>query len=252
MQYEYVFFVGAGHSGSTVISAILHAHPNISVSEEWKMAGKLLRQGHTVENIQKAMLHPSLGKKRTPLLDAVGNPQKTKGEIKILGDKTPWDLVSLIRRSDGGNIFKELEDKLESKVKIIIPIRDPYQHLPGYFNSRKHQRSLGSKDEVIRVFVRYLARVYDAANYASDHADCLVVANEDLIQMPVEVIEKIYRFLEVERSEDLSRKFQKVIYRIPDFKKYDFNVDWRGVILGDQVEERIINRFKSMERYSRK
>ena len=252
MPYEYVFFLGTGHSGSTILSAVLHSHPNISVSEEWKMAGKLLRRGETVEQIQHAMLNPSKGVRRTELLDALREPQKNKSEIKILGDKSPWDLVNLWRRFDGSDIFKELEDKLESKVKIIIPIRDPYQHLPGYFDSTKHLKNLGSKDEVKRVFIRLLARAYDAANYAVDHADCLVVANEDLIQTPVEVVEKIYTFLGVEGSDELMRKFQQVIYRIPDSKVYDFDVMWRGVLLKDQIEERIIDKFKPMERYSRK
>jgi len=251
MKYDYVFFVGTGHSGSTIISTILHAHPNISISEEWKMAGKLLRKVKTVKQIHRAMLNPSKGVRRTALLDSLGNPQNTKGEIKILGDKSPWDLVNVWRRSAGSNIFEELENMLEGKVKIIITIRDPYQHLPGYFNSKKHLRNLGSKDEVMRVFVRYLARAYDAASYAVDHADCLVVANEDLIQDPQEVVEKIYNFVGVKGADELISQLQEIIYRVPDSKEYDFDVKWKNVVLKDQVEERIINKFKPMERYSR-
>jgi hypothetical protein len=251
MDYSYVFFLGAGHSGSTIVSAILQSHPNTSISEEWSIVGKVLSGDLTVKEARSKMLNPSRGVRRTAILDSMGRLDSQKEEIKFLGDKSPWNVVSSWHRSKKIDIYKPLEDKLGGKVKIVITMRDPYLHLPGYFTSKKALRTTGVF-ELHRRYTRHLSKVYEAAAFAFDHVDCTVISNEDLIESPSENIHKLLDFLELPCATDWCRQVKSAIYSKPDKKVYDFSIDHRGRSLTDHVEDRIIAKFAPMKRYSRR
>ena len=258
MSYDYVFFMGGGHSGTTVLSAILQMHPEASISHEWNLVGKLLLRGFSVEEIRGMMLNPNKGVKRTEMIEKLEkmegwNDRDKGGEIRLLGDKSPWDIANTWNRRSKKDIFPELSERLEGKVRVVITIRDPYQHLPRYFNSNKYIKKYnGNRMLVRRKFLRYLAKTYEACDYASKHADCLVIANEDLIADPASTIIKLCDFVELPVDRTWRRMVQSIVHSQVKVTEYDYDIDHRGMSLVDHVEDRIISRFDPLKRWSRR
>jgi hypothetical protein len=257
MSYDYVFFAGGGHSGSTVLSAIIHLHPEASLSHEWNLVGKLLVRDFSVEEVRAMMLNPNNGVKRKEMLAKIRtmsgwNDRDSSGTVKLLGDKSPWDLVNTWNRRGKQDIFPELREKLGGSVKVIITIRDPYQHLPRYFTNKKHLEKFGTITKVRRRFLKYLAKTYEACDYMSKNADCLVIANEDFIAKPTENIVELCEFLKLPVDDDWLKKVQTLVHDKVKTVDYDYDVDHRGIPLVDHVEDRIIGRFEPLKRWSRR
>jgi hypothetical protein len=258
MSYDYVFFMGGGHSGSTVLSAILYLHPEASLCHEWNLVGKLLLRGYTVDQVREKMLNPNKGVKRSNM---ILKAQRLSGwkdldhsaKTRLLGDKSPWDIANTWNRRSKVDIFPELREKLDGNVKIIITVRDPYQHLPRYFKSKKYlDKYNGNTKEVIRKFLRYLAKTYEACDYAFKNAECLVIANEDLIAKPAKTIIQMCDFVDLPVDKEWRRLVQTLVHTEVKVTSYDYDADHRGMSLTDHVEERIIDRFEPLKRWSRR
>jgi hypothetical protein len=244
MKVSWCSFIGEGHSGSTILSAILHSHPNICIAHEQSSIDKVIRRAWKFDDIKSEVFAEGVGRnKRGQMLKSIG--MSPKKDICILGDKTPWDPVKTwFREGKNTDVFADFSDIISMPVKVLICVRDPYQHLPGWFTNKKRIKRWGGR--VRAKAIQGLAKTYEAIAFLEPKNDCLVVFNEDLISDPEAHMKSLCEFLGVPVYDSWLKSCSEVVYKKPN--KVDCVFSEEEI---QSIENRIIKRFEPLRRYSR-
>ena len=153
---KFVLFVGHGHSGHSIIGAILDAHPNVIMAHEYRVLEPCILGSSTPQIQYKRYLFNNLyrnsyysvqsgwrslvPRNKGYNLHIESQWQGTFSQLKVIGDKGGGKLsdtliVSLNRTTA---CFRLLKEKIQMPIVLFHVVRNPFDMLASYFaNKRK-------------------------------------------------------------------------------------------------------------------
>ena len=233
---KFVFFVGYGRSGHSIIASMMDAHPNMIIANEFYLFDKWARQVKSVRDRAKLFnelyrnsyksAHAKNGW-RTVQKDQKGYTLELAGawqgkfeQLQVIGDKTAGDtaIKGHLSPAKFKKMYKELQSTVQVPIQVIHIVRNPYDMIATvalYNASNKPEVKVKASKEhkfnrpgYLRNAARSIFAKADGVMQIinSCHPKLLEIHSEEFVQDPKEVIQQICRFLEVECSEDYLQK----------------------------------------------
>ena len=148
---KFVLFVGHAHSGHSIISAILDAHPNVIMAHEYRVLEPCVLGSSTPQIHSKRDLFNNLYRNsylsahsgwRSPLHTSKGYNlhiesqwQGTFSQLKVIGDKgggkLSGTLIGSVNRTTA--CFRLLKEKIQMSIVLFHVVRNPFDILATYF-----------------------------------------------------------------------------------------------------------------------
>ena len=152
---KFVLFVGHGHSGHSIIGAILDAHPNVIMAHEYRVLEPCVQGSSTPQIHSKRDLFNKLYRNsyysahtgwRSPLPTSKGYNlhiesqwQGTFSQLKVIGDKGGGKLsdtlIGSLNRTTA--CFRLLKEKIKMPIVLFHVVRNPFDMLATYFAIRR-------------------------------------------------------------------------------------------------------------------
>ena len=266
---KFLFFLGNGRCGSSIIGALLDAHPHVVVAHESLFIKKV---GEYIGSKQKLLneLYAKSGAKRREKSKLQGWSLKLDSSWQGSYDK----YIDVIGDKDGGNLakvysvdkekFKEnyalLMATLDIPRRVIHSIRNPFDtiatralvgwKLPrGYATIKRKNETLKVSAEGLQKYIDNEFRLYtEAEELISLHGreNILDVHNCDLVADPKATLLKIFDFLGVEATEDYLDTCARIVFK--SVSKSRNRLEWTPQQI-EMVEKRMKNH-DMLSRYS--
>jgi len=240
----YCVFVGHGRSGSTLVHALLDAHPQIVISNELSFSGffnlmmfnKNLIFSMILERNKAFVRRGQVG--RGGYIYHVPNQWqgKTK-EIKIIGDKDQIKAANKIYTDQ--SLVDRIKRRLNIKVKLIHVIRNPFDAMSSLFLARG-----GNLIDIIKHYfllmdkIRFIKEKY--------HPDFIEVYHEELIKNPSSVLKKLNSFLGVRAAPKYLDDCRSIIWSKPNRSRY--KIQWPPELI--EMVQKKINDYAFLKHYS--
>ena len=231
---KFVFFVGYGRSGHSIIASMMDAHPNIIIAHEFYLFDKWAKKVPSVRkksslfnDLYRNSYDSALQGWRTPqkvqkgyTLELGGAWQGRFDQLKVIGDKTAGDTAMKCHHSPEKfkEMYQGLQDTVGIPIRVLHVVRNPYDMISTvvlYNALDKHEVKVEASQEhkfnssvllrnaVVNVFAK-ADGVVKMIN--SCHLNILEIHIEDLIEDPKKVIQRICYFLELECSKEYLQK----------------------------------------------
>ena len=228
----FILFVGYPRSGHSLIAALLDAHPDIVISQEWG-ALSYLRMGYHRNQIFYSIEHHSRLFTRKLKNIWSGYSYRVEGmwqgkynTIRLIGDKLGGE-TSLILKKNPALLLK-LQHKTGCSVKIIHVIRNPYDTITT-MAKRSYAKSSKTSDLNAEFLAPFIDKYFDRTSVIQKLKDIgkfemLDLYHEDLIKDNDLALKKLLDFLEVDALENYITKCSEAIYKEPHKSRLEF--DW--------------------------
>ena len=252
-RYRPFFIVGSGRCGTTLLRAMLQAHPDVHIPPETYVLGNVVRDWRrysrlpwnavlrlvlgqfvfhphweafqlTLEPLFRELnVRPSSGRNLAAVLDAVytAHARQCKPAASRWGDKTPANTFVL---PDLNAVFPDL--------RVIHLLRDGRDVVGSFVRIEKHDLSVSAR--------HWLRSVREARAFGANHpARYLEIRYEDLVRRTRDIIERVVLFLDVPFDERMTRHHELDLH-LPD-------VDQQQHLRGarEPVHQRSIGRWRS-------
>lgn len=233
--------IGNARSGSTVLGAVLDAHPAVIVANETQASATFWRgldRGAIVAEIRWNAAHAAAtGRLSEGYRYQIGPGPDAKACVRVLGDKI-WNPATLLRHGDHG-LIPSLEERLGVPVRIIHAVRNPFDTI-----ATMHCRSGAAMANRIRWYFMHC----DAAAAIAERlpADRFIESHhDDLLETPAAEIERLCSFLGLPVERDHLAAVMGVLFERP--RRTAAAASWSAA---DEVAVRAgIARFSSLTRY---
>ena len=190
---KFLLIIGNPRSGSTILGAVLDAHPNIVVANETIESGHLWRgqdggqiQAGIFQNAEQQALastrFAACGQK------SAWTPSK-KQDIRVMGDKI-WNPATLFLHGKY-QLIPSLEERLVAPVHLIHAFRNPFDVISSM--RLKSGAPVGDRIRWYSIHCQAVAAIIERM----PGNRFLHVQHEDLIQRPSEVLRNCCEFLDV-------------------------------------------------------
>ncbi len=256
---KFVVFASYSRSGSSITGSILDAHPNVIIAHEFYLFTKLKDnpeafsdKWHLFNDLYMNSYWSSIDGLRTKKADSKGYSLDVQGlyqgqfneSLKIIGDKTGADTANLFDNRPWLSTtpyYKKLVNIIGIPLYVIHVVRNPYDLIATsttYMGTKRRNASKENKlyDPVrLKIQTRTVFRRAAAIQGIKDlNLPVLDVHLADLVTNPVDTIQSICDFLEIQCSETYLQKCQEKVFG--SLSKTRNRLWWpRG--LRDQVEE---------------
>ena len=237
----FLLVVGNARSGSTVLGAVLDAHPSMLVANETQASATLWRgldRDAILDEIRANAAHAAAtGRQSEGYRYQIGPGPDAKADVRVVGDKI-WNPTTLLLHGDHG-LIPSLEERLGVPVRIIHAIRNPFDTI-----ATMHRRSGASLANRTRWYFMHcdaaaaIAERLPSDGYVESHHD-------DLLATPAEEIERLCTFLGLPLDPDHVEVVMKLLFDRP--RRTGTAVPWSAA---DEAAVRAgIARFPSLARY---
>lgn len=274
---KFVFFIGYGRSGHSIVGSIMDAHPNVVIAHEYYLFDKLTDANHyqtiqTKSNLFDELYWSSYHSARTGWrsdrttkkgynLNLNGTWQGQFERLKVIGDKTGGSTVMIYHNSR--YMFKAVLRRLKKiagvPYLVIHVVRNPYDMIATTAlyqasddpNHAKVKANFTAKFKQLSFLEMATNLVLTkAAGVQAMVRDCqltvLEIHLEDLISSPSNVIHRMCKFLGVPCADEYVRACQDKLF--PHISRSRDLVAWPGKIRGKV--EMAIQQFPFFNRYS--
>ena len=277
---KFVFFVGYGRSGHSIIGALMDAHPHVVIAHEFFLFSRFPELNKVPDKAWKNALFAALSKKSAEDLHGQ-RAQSKKGytlEVKGLWQGKFDEYIEVIGDKSGGTTtmeylrgkdkfrenFARLKHLLSIPVRVIYAVRNPFDIISTKVAYHSAKAKLKKNSKVLNSSVEHKLMDDDKLSYTIEHffkqADAvteliedvfgrenvLEVHNCDLVNNPRGTLSRIFDFIEVDASEEFldvcSAKVFKSVSRSRD--KIEWTLHFRMM-----VEDRIRD-YQPFNRYS--
>ena len=190
LNAKFCLFVGYPRSGSSLLGAIINAHPNALVSQE-RNSVRDVRLGFSAAQIlflirSKELSFKREGSRWSGYDYSVGQGRNVSGNpIELIGDKKAGDSAYYFQQHP--RLVDVVVRRLGRDVKFVHPVRNPYDAI-----TTRALRSGSSLDEAITYF---FMRCEGVEVVKSKNCDVLDVHLEDLVSHPSLTISQLSTFL---------------------------------------------------------
>lgn len=199
--------IGAQWSASTLIGAMLDAHPEIVMSTEFNLL-RQFRNGLTLKQASRLMLFNARNFRRngarwTGYSYAVpGMHQGSYETLRVIGDKKAQS--SALQLYENIGLIGAMEKKFGLPVRMIHAVRSPCAALNAMV-TRQHM----DPEAALSAFEKTCEGA--ALAYRKYPGQVLLVRQEDLVREPRHVIRRIMAFLELGAPDDYVRACASVV-----------------------------------------
>jgi hypothetical protein len=239
---HFLLVIGSGRSGSTLIGAILDAHPRAKIANETTASTIFWRDLSGEAILREISENADLRRQRGRLSEGYDYsierlaPQ-AESDVAIAGDKV-WNPATLLLHGDA-RLLDRLETVLGVPVKMIHAIRNPFDVI-----ATMHARSGASLADRARWYFMFSEAV--AALHArvdpSRFIDCW---HEELLEDPAKEIERLTTFLKLDCPRSYVDAAARRMFREP--KTTRTNVEWDAGI-EQRIRQRMLE-FPFLRRY---
>jgi hypothetical protein len=208
---KFLLIIGNSRSGSTILGAVLDAHPNMVVANETIESGHLWRGldgGKILAGIFQNAEQQALESTRSAVCGQKSAwPPFKKKEICVMGDKI-WNPATLFLHGKY-NLIPSLEKRVGAPVTIIHACRNPFDAI-----SSMHLKSGAPIGDRIRWYSAHCEAVAAISERMPENR-FLHVHHEELIQRPSEALHNCCRFLDVPFSEEYLERCKPLLLDSP-------------------------------------
>lgn len=237
---KFIFFIGYGRSGHSVVASLMDAHPNMIIADEYYLFDKLAgdkghkrrkqlstRSGLFNELYRNSYICVKSGRRNASSthntknyhLGIEGMWQGRFDQLKVIGEKTGGATAMMYHddKERFKTIYKQLETLAGVPLYAIHVVRNPYDMIAtvalyqasGHPNDYKVPASVEKKfdnlDQLTRAVEIVLRKASAVAHMKADsklNLKLLEIHLEDLIVNPRREILSVCKFLEVECFEE--------------------------------------------------
>jgi len=242
LQLErFLLIVGNARSGSTILGAVLDAHPEVVVGNETKesasfwrgLDGEAIRHGILANAEEQAVA----GRMSSGYKYQLGAAPSAKTNIRVLGDKI-WNPATLLLHGNHG-LIPSLEERVGAPIVVISAVRDIFDTV-----TTMHRRSGASIADRLRWFAAHCEAVA-AIGERLPPDRFMHVHHEDLVLQPEDEIRKCCRLLGIDYEEGHVAEVKKLLFKQPNRTRYQ--VSWSAQEIS--AAKSIIDRFPWLSRY---
>lgn len=242
LQLErFLLIIGNARSGSTILGAVLDAHPEVVVANEtqesanfWRgLDGESIRHGILANAEEQAVA----GRISSGYKYQVGAAPSAKANIRVLGDKI-WNPATLLLHGDHG-LIPSLEKRVGAPIVVISAVRDIFDTV-----TTMHRRSGAPITDRLRWFAAHCEAVAAIGERLPPN-QFMHVHHEDLVLQPEDEIEKCCRLLGVYYEASHAVEVKKVLFKRP--KRPRDHVLWSPCDIDEA--RAIIHHFPWLSRY---
>ena len=270
----YVFFIGVGRSGHSIVAALLDSHPHIVISNELDVFNRVINSSRQVSRsyIFNQIWNAAYRRAKTMLqntnkgysLAIDGLYQgKYKSYIDVIGDKHGGSTAKTFLHNSAQ--FKDLLNKLRTVVNIPIKafhvIRNPYDNIAtrvmyAYFGKRRDELlEFKSSNETLTFQISKMLsgaiksyfNLYQISEVMRQEFNLNVmdIHSKDLIADPKATVGKMCAFLQVHCSDDYLNIVSEKIFSGESKTRY--KLAWTNEQIS-KVKEGIM-KYSSLTRY---
>ena len=270
---KFVFFVGYGRSGHSIVGSLLDAHPNVIIAHEynlfrrWKgnmyqnrsfLYNELYRNSYN--NAEKGWRN-SMKNQKGYTLAVKESWQGSFQKLVVVGDKSGAVTTQTYNNDPLMflEILKELRNTVKVPIRVIHVVRNPYDlistrllYADGNTRKTKVEASVdmkhvspGNLSQHVNRTIHLVQNVHELLSNCS--LTTLDVHLADLVLNPEHVMNNLCMFIGIKCSRDYLRKCSDKIYNRQSQTRY--LVEWPQHLI-DKVYEMIIKPYQSFWRYS--
>jgi hypothetical protein len=236
----YCMFIGHNKSGTSMIGALLDAHPNVILADEVGVL-QFVPAGFSREQIFHLLLKGSrreaakgrvTARRLQPYSYQVpGHWQGRYSRLQVIGDGTSGS--STRRLAEDPDLLQRLQGVMgEVDVKLIQVIRNPYDPITVSMvrGKRTFEEASAQYFAHCETLVELRKRLDDSKLFA--------VRYEDFVTDAERYLAEICRFLGVEAGDDYLKACTSILYKAPDQRRHMVNWDAKWIAaVRDKIEQ---------------
>jgi hypothetical protein len=217
----YCIFLGNPRSGSTLLGALLDAHPQMVISTELDVF-PFIQSGYSKKQIFSLILARSkwfkgIGCKWEGYSYKVLNQWQGKYKtLKVIGDKKA--AKSTLMLQDDPNLLLSLQTTINLPIYLLNVVRNPFDNITTI--SMKSRRGLPNAIDFYFSITDTVHKIHDS----EFSQNLITVYLEDLISAPAQNLRKICKRLELECSSDYLKDCENAVFQSP--KKTRQKIEW--------------------------
>ena len=270
----FVFFVGIGRSGHSIVASILDSHPHMIVSNELHLFN-MLNKTSCAATDKSFLFNQIWNKSYTQATTTLKDPSKGytlaidglyqgsyASHIDVIGDKMGGSTVALFLSNPEQfeRHLNKLRSLLNLPIRVFHVIRNPYDNIATkslhialklqysrFAAVKKENVTVTINDELIDKQIAQYFQFFKASETLKHmyKMDMLELHNIDLIANPKTVIREMCDFLAVHCSDDYLVAASNKVFNAESKTRY--NIKWKNeqILL---VKENI-QKFKTLHRY---
>lgn len=225
---SYLLIIGNTRTGSTLLSALLDAHPHMMIANEslasmgfWRVWNKPAILANVWRN-SKLNFHTE--RTQTGYAYNIDYPYSPDADaIRVVGDKI-YKPATLMLHGDPG-LLDRLQQVLGLPIKVVHPVRNPFDVI-----ATMHNRSGAPlRDRALWYFSHCNAVSAIKARLPKDmYLDC---RHDVLLQQPDQTIAELCRFVGEETPPDYLAACKKVMFNMP--RRTRSSVVWDDGLIED-------------------
>ncbi|QTA88365.1 sulfotransferase [Desulfonema magnum] len=247
----FCMFMGHSRSGHSLISALLDAHPDIVLSDDLD-ALKYIDAGFGKTDMYHLILakshsHARAGRIRDGRRGKAyysyavpGQWQGTCRKIQIIGDKKGGMTAKRLTANPG--LLQQLRRTVDTSVKLIVVIRNPYDNISTRFLRHNRQNTLM---HYIDNYFSACRRINDVRKYINP-SDILFVRHEAFIENPEQELTQTCRFLGAGISAEYAKACASIVYKSPVKSRHE--IQWEPGLI--EIVRTRMARFDFLAGYS--
>lgn len=226
---NYCIFIGYQRSGSSLIGALLDAHPNAVIAHELNV------MQYFEANFNKNQIYYLLQQNSQEYAEKGRNwsgysyqvPNQWQGkyqEIKVIGDKKA--ALSAIKISKNPQLLQQIKNTVGVPIKIIHIMRNPYDNITTMFkkSDRKNTNALNFRETI-----EYYFSLCDDINKIKQlvpEDSVYDIKQESVINNPQKNLKELCVFLELEADEAYLQDCASIIFKSP--RKTRETTEWKS------------------------
>jgi hypothetical protein len=270
----FLFFVGHGRGGSSILGSLIDAHPHIVVATDYELFRKWQERPDYHQN--QSVLYTSLYLRSKIVAHSYIKNQargyslyidhaymgKYDQSISVIGEKEAGSATSLFQTSRGNwmHSYEQMKSTVKVPIKVMQIIRNPFDNIAtmviffqGGSDKRKELVNNGGQmdnpelvDFRIRAYFRNIHAVYTMQQDPKIMLDIHQIHLADLVRDPMESMKGICKFLGVTCYDWYLRTCKE--HTFSDISKTRNKVTWTAAQIAKVQEE--IDKIPWLRRYN--
>ena len=226
---NYCIFIGYQRSGSSLVGALLDAHPNAVIAHELNVM-QYFEAGFNKNQIyhllkENSQEYGQQGRNWSGYSYQVPNQWQGKyKEIEVIGDKKA--ALSAIRLAKKPQLLKQISNTVGVPLKIIHIVRNPYDNIATmYKKSDRRKTKVLSFRETIEYYFSLCSDIQKIKQLVAKDS-VFDLRQENLIDNSIDTLQELCRFLALETDDNYLQDCASIIFQSP--RKTRETIDWKS------------------------
>lgn len=215
-------FVGHGRSGSTLVGALLNAHPSVVLSNEIN-ALRLIKNGLTASQICRLIYLVSQRQVRRGSPGGGGYSYAVDGQwqgkyaqLRVIGDRKAGATAYEISRDN--SILDTFDKTIPYLKKFIHVVRNPFDVIATTYHKTAPDRGHDNESHLSREIQNYFLRCSTVRSIESRYGQesLHIMYHEKLLEEPMVQLREVCEFLDIEPLPDYLKACGAIVKESPN------------------------------------